>query len=332
MAGWNLKNGKIEKFNLSEDEIWALFNFVFSDSSRKRNSYKFGLIKSILDNIFNGVKKSDGVFFTYTELFAKFAENYWNLVIKYDLRQMRPDGKSYLSKVETILKESVIGDELLVSLRFESIDEEKKKKIISKVTSECKKCVIGALYEDFDRNIYSFDLSDEGLTLNYCIYEFLLKYKIEIEKLNYFSWAKFLEQVNDDNALIRVIDKLELSTPKRGDLSIYRELLRKEFEENNCFYCGCKLNEKKIHVDHFIPWSFVKDDKIWNFVLSCPKCNEKKNNRVPSKDYIIVIENRNKKIRTINNKIIETDFSGYTEDIIERMWKYARLSGIKEYS
>lgn len=105
-------------------------------------------------------------------------------------------------------------------------------------------------------------------------------------------WARFLEQVNDDNALIRVIDKLELATPKREDLSVYREILRREFEEDTCFYCGKKL-QKVIHVDHFIPWSFVKDDKIWNFVLSCPTCNEKKNNRVPGKDYLIRIEDRN---------------------------------------
>ena len=144
------------------------------------------------------------------------------------------------------------------------------------------------------------------------------------------SWARFLEQVNDDNALIRVINKLELATPKREDLSVYREILRREFEEDTCFYCGKKL-QKVIHVDHFIPWSFVKDDKIWNFVLSCPTCNEKKNNRVPGKDYLIRIEDRNKKIQLLNNTVIQTDFAGYSDDLIGRMWSYAKLSGIKEY-
>ena len=100
--------------------------------------------------------------------------------------------------------------------------------------------------------------------------------------------------------------------------------------EDTCFYCGKKL-QKVIHVDHFIPWSFVKDDKIWNFVLSCPTCNEKKNNRVPGKDYLIRIEDRNKKIQLLNNTVIQTDFAGYSDDLIGRMWSYAKLSGIKEY-
>lgn len=71
------------------------------------------------------------------------------------------------------------------------------------------------MYEDFDGIIYSFDLKEKGLTLNYCIYDFLLKYKAEIEKLNYYSWARFLEQINDDRVLMRIIDKLELATPRR---------------------------------------------------------------------------------------------------------------------
>ena len=37
----------------------------------------------------------------------------------------------------------------------------------------------------------------------------------------------------------------------------------KEFEYNNCFYCGKKL-ENNVHVDHFIPWSFVMNDELWN--------------------------------------------------------------------
>lgn len=102
----------------SHDRIWSLFNYVFSDSSRKRNTYKFGLIKSLLDNVFNEKKTDAGVFFTYEEVFAKFSENYWNLVVKYDLRQMRPDRKSILSKIETILKAEVVENALLAAFEF----------------------------------------------------------------------------------------------------------------------------------------------------------------------------------------------------------------------
>lgn len=330
MAGWNLKCGSITEYAVSEERIWSLFNFVFSDSSRKRNTYKFGLIKSLLDNIFNGKRREEGVFYFYEELFERFAENYWNLVVKYDLRQMRKDGKSIYSKVETIFLNEIEIQPIIRSFEFCSIDECTREKIIAKLTAECKTCVVGALYEDFDGVIYSFDLKEKGLTLNYCIYDFLLKYKAEIEKLNYYSWARFLEQINDDRVLLRVINKLELATPRRGDLTIYREILRREFQEDTCFYCGKRL-QRKIHVDHFIPWSFVKDDKMWNFVLSCPNCNERKNNRIPGKDYVVLIEKRNQIMRLSKNLVVQTDFAEYSDGLIERMWHYAKLSGLKEF-
>ena len=331
MAGWNLTSGSIKEHNLSEDRIWSLFNSVFSDTSRKRSTYKFGLIKSILDNVFNGRKTDLGVYLSYEDIFGKFAENYWNLVVKYNLRQMRKDGKSIYSKIESILLSEVSQTPILAVIHFEAIQPETKDRIIKKVASECKKSVIGALYEDFDGTIYDFDLKATGLTLNHSIYEFVLRHKTELERLNYYSWAKFLEQINEESARIGVIGKLELATPRREDLSIYREILSREFEVDTCFYCGKKL-QHRIHVDHFIPWSYVKDDKIWNFVLACSTCNEKKSNKVPNEQHLLQIEARNKKLQISSNLMVQADFSEYTDDLLRKMRYYAKLSGLKEYS
>jgi len=330
MAGWDLKSGEITEYAVSEDKIWSLFNYVFSDASKKRNTYKFGLVKSLLDSVFNGVQKENGIYYSFRELFEHFTYNYWNLIVKYDLRQMRKDKRSTYSRLEVVFQEAIAKNPIISNLEFESIDEKLKADIISKVTKECKRCVVGALYEDFDGIIYSFDVKEEGLTLNPLVYDFMLKHKSELEKLNYFAWAKFLEQINDDSALIRVLGKLEMATPRREDLSIYREILRKEFEENTCFYCG-RLLHRAIHVDHFIPWSFVKDDKIWNFVLACPECNLKKNNRLPDRKYLLIIEDRNKKMIETDDLLVQADIQNYDDELLNRMWAYAKMSGLKEY-
>lgn len=328
MAGWNLKNGLIINYHPDEDILWSLFNRVFSDSSKKRNTYKFCFIKSLLDNLFNGRDVKEGRFYTYTQIFARFAENYWNLVVKYNLRQMRPDGKSCFTRIELILKEAIGNAPCFSCIEFSSLDNTKQAHIIEKVSEECRKYVVGALYKDFEGIIYSFDLKDEGLTLNSYVYEFMLKHKSELEKLNYYAWAKFLEKVNDDNAVIHLLDKLDMATPRRKNLSVYREILRNEFEEDTCFYCGRKLRNN-IHVDHFIPWSFVKDDKLWNFVLACPTCNIKKNARLPRVEFVERIQERNKTIRLSGDKLVQNDFNCYTDDLIEKMWHYAKLSGLR---
>lgn len=188
--------------------------------------------------------------------------------------------------------------------------------------------MVGALYKDFEGKLYSFDKKSSGITLGHSAYDFILKYKPEIESLNYYAWAKFLEKINSDDAILRVIDKLELATPRRNDLSIYRHILFTEYEEHNCFYCGTKL-KNNINVDHFIPWVFVKDDKIWNFVLACKKCNTKKNNRLPERSYIEKLVKRNQKL--ILDGIMTEDFSSYTSKTLQEIWNYARISGLKEF-
>ena len=329
MAGWDLKQGEVNLIPISEEQLWSKFNFVFSDASAKRNSYKFGLIKSILDNLLNCTIVDDKFVLYYHDIFAKFAENYWNLVLKYHLRQMRPDNKSEYSKLEQILFEVKKEFQIPDSVPFDSLDIVLKETITLKVQKECKKNVIGALYSDLEGIVYGFDLKQDYLVFHPAAYPFLMKNKMELERLNYYAWAKFLETVNDDNVLIRLLDKLELALPQRQNLDVYRHVLYKEFEEQYCFYCGRKLTGTA-HVDHFIPWSFVKEDKLWNFVLACPSCNTKKNNKLPAQNFVEKLENRNRQI-VLASDFSRKQFESYRQGLISHLWQYAYCAGFKEY-
>ena len=124
-AGWNQTSGTVREGPIDEDTFWMLFNYVFSDSSAKRTTYKFGLIKSILDNLFNSEGKDYSLFISYENLFGKFAENYWNLVTKYQLKQMLPDGKSEYSKIEQIFMGLIEEEPSFADIPFTSIPEQK---------------------------------------------------------------------------------------------------------------------------------------------------------------------------------------------------------------
>lgn len=332
MPGWNLKKGILLADKVSCDEYWSLLNYVFSDFCKKTNTYKFGLIKSICDQIYNLVwdELIQGYPLSYQDIFMKFTENYWNLVNKYELRQMAYNGKSEFSKIETILREAVQKYDIPSEVTFQALDASKRNAIVKAVMTECKKCVIGALYNDFEGKLYSFDLKKEGIVISESAYDYISKYKIEIERMNYYSWARFLEKINDDNALVRVLEKLDLSTPKRKDLSIYRELLFYEFQENNCFYCGKKLNDR-MHVDHFIPWNFMKTDNLWNFVLACPQCNIKKSGSLVSMEYVCKLEMANSaRLENVREQVVKKEFQAYKKETLERIWTYAKMSGIRQ--
>lgn len=84
MAGFNLKEGQYEVRYVSDDELWSAVSVVFTNKSKNDTSYKFGFLKSIIDNLYN---VDSDLKLTFDQLFSKFGEIYWNLVLKYGLRQ-----------------------------------------------------------------------------------------------------------------------------------------------------------------------------------------------------------------------------------------------------
>ena len=53
MPGYNLKSGAVAPILPSEDDLWAALSVVFSTKSVNDTSYKFGFLKSLLDNLYN---------------------------------------------------------------------------------------------------------------------------------------------------------------------------------------------------------------------------------------------------------------------------------------
>jgi CRISPR/Cas system Type II protein with McrA/HNH and RuvC-like nuclease domain len=51
-------------------------------------------------------------------------------------------------------------------------------------------------------------------------------------------------------------------------------------------------------VDHVLPWSFVLEDRTWNLVLACRKCNNEKRDQLPNIDALERLCARNEQIAT----------------------------------
>ena len=156
----------------------------------------------------------------------------------------------------------------------------------------------------------------------------VLKYRSVFEKQNYYEWIKYLEKANDEEDSYALANKLDAST-ERQNLNQYRNVLI-EFNQTRCFYCGKVLkdeSEKSAPVDHFIPWSFVKEDKLWNFVLACPTCNIKKSNKIAGMNYVKQIQLRNEELKCLKLDFVQNQFKTYKPTLISDMWKYAQSGG-----
>lgn len=334
-TNWNSDYNNVTFKSFSEDEVIALVNRVLSaDNSKHTTSYKYAFFKSILDNVFN--VDVNIMLLTYDQIAARFTEIYWNLVLKYHLRQQPKSKQHEYTSVEKELfvfcdKYNFDYSDKLAIFPFESLRSDLQLEIIKKIKSQMMKYVVAAFCGDTDDQFYHFNKKDgsEGITLNHDVYVALVKYKSVFEKQNYYEWIKYLEKANDEEDSYALANKLDAST-ERDNLNPYREILE-EFEKPRCFYCGHILDGEKRNepVDHFIPWSFVKDDKLWNFVLACPHCNSSKSNILPDKQYFEVIKERNSKLVNVDKPIVQRDFKTYSYFRLEEMWHSAVFNGFE---
>ena len=54
-----------------------------------------------------------------------------------------------------------------------------------------------------------------------------------------------------------------------------------------CIYTDTKLYPKDYALDHFIPWSFVCHDLLWNLIPSNGSINSSKSNKLPNIDFYL---------------------------------------------
>lgn len=321
-AGYQLKEATYIDRPLSDDEMWSSFAYLFSSKSVNDTSYKFGFLKSILDNLYN---VDANLTLTFDQLFSKFAECYWNLVLKHHILQKKPGKLERMSALERVLYGVQDLYQIADGIPFESLTADMMLYVCKNVKLKCKENVVGALYGDLGGLFYSFSKKGEWLQFNPQMYEFVCKHKVAIEKLNYYEWAKFLERVNNDSVVDHLLNKLDESV-KRNNLSYYRDILFQEFE-NKCFYCGKPVTKASVDVDHFIPWSFIKDDNLWNFVLSCPKCNNQKRDKLADMLYLDRLTKRNELIM-MRPSVIE--MKNYQTARLVSIYSWAQKNGYQE--
>ncbi len=223
MKGYDLSEGKYIKRHISEDELWNTMNWLFSTRSKSDSSYKFIFFKAILDNIDDLV---DAYMLEFDRLFERFTEIGWNLVLKYGIRQKAlTKGKS-----ETYLEQVLHAScETSSYAAFKDLGEHERKRICKMVKSKCKTYVVGALYGDTNKLMYSFSKKEEWIELNPQLVNFFRENKAVIENLNYYKWARFYESINDEALETQLMNHIT-DDVKRKNESVYRGVLAYEFE------------------------------------------------------------------------------------------------------
>lgn len=323
--GWELKVGEIKQSYVTNEEIWqALNNFYYR--SQVTMSYKYGYFKSLIENLYNVNKNLE---LNYDALFYSFTKIYWNLVVHHNLWQS--NNKNQPSIIQKILQNYCEEYSIPKEWTFDKLEASLQLEIIKKIKNKGKRYVIGAFYEDTNELFYEFDLKSEYLKFNPPVYKFLQKHQRILTFLINYHLAKFLERNNTVPNINYLLSKVEVIS-KRGSLYEFYEILSK-YEDNLCFYCGKKLSKKnrQTHVDHFIPWSFIQTDNLWNLVLSCQKCNIQKKDKLADNEFLYNIIERNKKLIKTVEKEEKGYFNNYLDEKLVSLYEYSLFNGYVDF-
>lgn len=214
-AGAASKAGEYINGKFSDADIMDALDVVFSSKSKKDTSYKFVFLKAIIDLL---DKVDENHRLTFDQLFQRFTEIYWPIVVDYNLRQKvgEEDSQSY---IEQILIEAVNTYGIATYTNFTDLTKNQQRDIVKGVKQKCKMNVVGALYGDTKSVIYAFSRKDEWIEINPAVYDCLVRNAKKIQEKNYIAWADFMEKTN-------FVDEKK-SDSKGG--SLYLQILRKTF-------------------------------------------------------------------------------------------------------
>jgi hypothetical protein len=320
--GWKLKDGLYQFEDITENQIWQIFSYIFSTKSANRTSYKFGFLKALIESAFDAA--IDGSI-NLNEIFERFARIYWALIVKYSLVQ-GDKGTRNKSSIELIYYRYIEKYKELKICEFDSIKGEIKDELLKEIVIECKKYVVGAIYADSKGVFYSFSKKGGSLSFNPNVYKFIKKFSSILLKINDYEWIKFLEKVNKGETCFGLAVKLNEAS-KRGNLVIYKNFLYSELNIKKCFYCGKTVGYCDIHVDHFVPWSFIRNDRLWNFVVSCSKCNLSKSDKLAGKEFLDEIIYRDEFLKQTCFPIVKHEFQNYSSVLVREIYESAVFNG-----
>ncbi|MBC2458459.1 HNH endonuclease domain-containing protein [Clostridium beijerinckii] len=160
--------------------------------------------------------------------------------------------------------------------------QKKVQKLIEELSKEDNECI----YEIYKNNKDKNCIRIKG---NWCNY-LKFNYRI-IQGWAYYKLVCFLQKRNPNVPGIA----MKLEAPKNRDLREQTKIWKKVIEQRHItdLYTGLDFTETNyndygvLSIDHFIPWSFVLHDQMWNLVPTFKNINSKKSDNLLQYDTYI---------------------------------------------
>ncbi len=102
-----------------------------------------------------------------------------------------------------------------------------------------------------------------------------------IEAWAFWHWANYLQ--NKNPSVLGMINKLQQSSKRislQKQTQYWRTILNKQ--PMQCIFTNNEITPSNLSLDHFLPWSFIGHDQLWNLIPMRQNDNASKSDNVPS--------------------------------------------------
>ncbi|MFN8345676.1 MAG: HNH endonuclease domain-containing protein [Spirosomataceae bacterium] len=148
-----------------------------------------------------------------------------------------------------------------------------------------KNQMIGLCNQYFESQPYRvmYRFGEGSIELNQIWVEYLQQHQGILRGFIHWHLVRFVQKNNPN--VIGLSEKLQ--KPAEPDLKLANRFWKGYLAENpdlTCIYSGQIITEQNLSLDHFLPWSYVVHDQIWNIIPAPKTINSAKSNRLPSLD------------------------------------------------
>jgi HNH endonuclease len=256
-------------------DIIALFKHA-----KMSSSYKPALLLAIVRCV--RAHKMCGDRIDLADLAREYLELYWTQVVVFRLRHSPRDTAQPL--IVQLIRAAADGHG---ARKLADLPSESRETLIREIESVLPINVLAAFHSSRPAGlpvIFTWTKKEASIELASGARAYITASATELAVIATYYWARYLSSLN---ATPRIVEKLEPLKSNRASLVKYFRVLM-GFGECDCFYCGAFFDAFNISpsVDHFIPWTFVYEDRLWNLVLSCNRCNASKSDGLPTEELL----------------------------------------------
>lgn len=267
--------------DINNNALASIFNYTSA-------TYKFYWFLAIVEEVESGNKEIQK-----DRLFARMISNAWYPVKYFRLSFGSQDHISQLindffnstsikvsdDKAE-IRKCLIETKDITILKKLYHLDKNVPHKFLSPWFKGSKKSIYESSQLDFQNSIYH--LFKNHIIVNDNWYDYIRLNAKVIKDFIYWNLALFIQARNPStpdviNKLIKPAKRNSLTKQRNKFWNIYLE----KRPETKCIFTNEPLNPKNYHVDHFVPYSFVSHDLIWNLVPINSNFNTSKSNKLP---------------------------------------------------